>query len=136
MTESLKDGIIIIEGFMVTPNTKMIGFITYFPSEKIKIIKNEAVRFKQAVLLDSKYFIVSLRFKEEISSVNLVVSDFTLDDWDYVAKADQHGEWLCKQIGYPQGLLDENSFSWGKIIQWKDFRSHQSQINILYNNRV
>lgn len=136
MTESLKDGMINIEGFKVTPNTMMIDFITYFPSGKIKIIKNDAVRFKQAVLLESKYFIVSLRFKEKISSVNLVVSDSALDDWDYMAKSDQHGEWLCKQIGYPQGLLDENYFSWGKIIQWEDFRSRQSQINILYDNPV
>ncbi len=33
-----------------------------------------------------------------------------------MTKADQHGEWLCKQIRYHQGLLDENYFSLGKVI--------------------
>lgn len=137
MMESLKDGVINIEGFVVTPNTKVKDLITHFPSDKIRIIGNEevTVRFKNAVRIGDKDFIVRLGSEKEfISSVNLVVSDPTLNEWDYKSKADQHGEWLCKQIGYPQGLLDENLFNWGKIIQWEDFRSRQTQINILYNN--
>ncbi|MBH0162764.1 hypothetical protein [Fictibacillus sp. 26RED30] len=136
MIGSLNDGIIIIDGFEISPSTKITEVINYFPNEEIKIFANgESVRFIKPVMLGNKNFYVRLASANSlITSVNLVVFDPALNEWDVEPNADLHGEWLCEQLGYPQGLLDENLFNWGKIIQWEDFRSRQTQINILYNN--
>ncbi|MDQ7860410.1 hypothetical protein RCO48_02975 [Peribacillus frigoritolerans] len=50
-------------------------------------------------------------------------------------KLSQHGEWLTEQIGYPEGILSENVFEWGKITQWYDPRSSDAGISILYFQR-
>lgn len=133
----LKDGVISIDGHSIYPGYFIRNLIQHFSSDKIKVIGSTdvTVRFKEVVQVGTKKFNVRLGSENDlISSVNLVISDPTIKEWDYESKADQHGEWLCEQIGYPQGLLEENLFYWGKIIQWEDFRSRQTQINILYNN--
>ena len=97
---------------------------------------NKSLRILKAPKLGSKYFNVRLSFKNNlIVGINLKVNNPSINQWDYEEKLSQHGEWLTEQIGYPEGILSENVFEWGKITQWYDPRSSDAGISILYFQR-
>ena len=137
---NLKKGELEIEGVFIFPNCKLDDIKTKESSSMFKSITldshNKSLRFLKAPKLGSKYFNVRLSFENNlISGINLKVNDPSINQWDYEEKLSQHGEWLTEQIGYPEGILSENVFEWGKITQWYDPRSSDAGISILYFQR-
>lgn len=137
---NLKKGELEIDGVFIFPNCKLDDIKTKESSSMFKFITldshNKSLRFLKAPKLGSKYFNVRLSFKNNlISGINLKVKDSSINQWDYEEKLSQHGEWLTEQIGYPEGILSENLFDWGKITQWYDPRSCDAGISILYFQR-
>ncbi|WP_330502073.1 hypothetical protein V2I71_02765 [Peribacillus frigoritolerans] len=137
---NLKKGELEIDGVFIFPNCKLVDIKTKESSSKFKAItldsNNESLRFLKAPKLGSKYFNVRLSFKNNlIWGIDLKVNDPSINQWDYEEKLSQHGEWLTEQIGYPEGILSENVFEWGKITQWYDPRSSDAGISILYFQR-
>ena len=133
----LKKGELEIEGVFIFPNCKLDDIKTKESSSMFKSITldshNKSLRFLKVPKLSSKYFNVRLSFENNlISGINLKVNDPSINEWDYEEKLSQHGEWLTEQIGYPEGVLSENVFEWGKITQWYDPRSCDAGISILY----
>ncbi|MFD6207908.1 hypothetical protein [Peribacillus sp. NPDC060253] len=137
---NLKKGELEIDGVFIFPNCKLVDIKTKESSSKFKSITldshNESLRFLNAPKLGSKYFNVRLSFKDNlIWGIDLKVNNPTINQCDYEEKLSQHGEWLTEQIGYPEGILSENVFEWGKITQWYDPRSSDAGISILYFQR-
>ncbi|MFE4076712.1 hypothetical protein [Peribacillus sp. YIM B13477] len=137
---NLKKGELEIEGVFIFPNCKLDDIKTKESSSMFKSITldshNESLRFLKAPKLGSKYFNVRLSFENNlISGVYLKVNDPSINQWDYEEKLSQHGAWLTEKIGYPDGILSENVFEWGKITQWYDPRSCDAGISILYFKR-
>ena len=134
---SLKKGELEIEGVLVYPNCKLADIKTKISSSKVKALTvdsyTESLRFLKAPKLGSKHFNVRLSFKNNIIwGIDLKINDPSINEWDYEEKLSQHGEWLTEQIGYPEGILSENVFEWGKITQWYDQRSSDAGVSILY----
>ncbi|MCP1491806.1 hypothetical protein J2Y73_001837 [Peribacillus frigoritolerans] len=137
---NLKKGELEIDGVFIFPNCKLDDIKTKESSSMFKSITldshNKSLRFLNAPKLGRKYFNVRLSFKNNlISGINLKVNNPSINQWDYEEKLSQHGEWLTEQIGYPEGILSENVFEWGKITQWYDPRSCDAGISILYFQR-
>lgn len=137
---NLKKGELEIEGVFIFPNCKLDDIKTKESSSMFKSITldshNESLRFLKAPKLGSKYFNVRLSFENNlISGVYLKVNDPSINQWDCEEKLSQHGAWLTEKIGYPDGILSENVFEWGKITQWYDPRSCDAGISILYFKR-
>lgn len=138
---NLNNGKLTIEGIEVNQDTKLDFF-----EKSLATNPNFEVRKRQPdkatvgslrpIQLGSKRFSVSISFENNIiKGIRLKVSDSSINQWDYEEKLSQHGEWLTEQIGYPEGILSENVFDWGKITQWYDPRSSDAGISILYFQR-
>ncbi|PAK43522.1 hypothetical protein [Peribacillus simplex] len=139
---NLKNGIMIIDGIKVKQDTNLDFFEKSFSKnpnfEVRKRLSDEAatVGSLRPIQLGSKKFSVRISFEKNIiQGIRLKVSDPSINQWDYEEKLSQHGEWLTEQIGYPEGILSENVFEWGKITQWYDPRSCDAGISILYFKR-
>ncbi|CAH0345754.1 hypothetical protein [Bacillus sp. CECT 9360] len=133
----LKSGLLDIAGVLINPNSKLSDIKSKLPLDKVNIIKvdqeNESIRLLGPVEIGNKDFYVVLAFfNKGIRRIELRTADPTIDEWDYKSMLAQHGDWLVEQIGHPEGILDENIFQWGKIIQWDDPRAHDAGIKILY----
>jgi len=139
---NLNNGILTIEGIEVKQDTNLDflekSFVTNPNFEVRKRQSDEAatVGSLRPIQLGSKKFSVRISFEKNIiQGIRLKVSDPSINQWDYEEKLSQHGEWLTEQIGYPEGILSENLFEWGKITQWYDPRSCDAGISILYFQR-
>ncbi|RID89372.1 hypothetical protein D1953_02055 [Peribacillus asahii] len=133
---NLKQGIVTIDGFTIDSKTKYSEVVNNLKN-RMKTTKidevSDAIRFLSPVQLGSKKFFINIFFANElIQAIELCVADPSINEWDYKALIAQHGEWLTEQIGYPEGVLDDNVYDWGKINQWEDFRSRDAGISILY----
>ena len=135
---NLREGKLIIEGIEVSKDTKLAVFENSSlidTSFEVRRRKNDkaTVRFLNPVQLGSKRFYVKILFdNNSISVIELCVAVSSINEWDYKALIAQHGEWLTEQIGYPEGILDDNVYDWGKINQWDDFRTRDAGITIIY----
>lgn len=132
----LNKGILTIEGLNINSRTKLADIKNKLIN-RVKLTKiddiSEAIRFLTPVQLGSKKFYVKIFFDNDlIKSIHLCVADPSINEWDYKALIAQHGEWLTEQIGYPEGILDDNVYDWGKINQWDDFRARDAGITIIY----
>ncbi|MGM0888386.1 MAG: hypothetical protein ACQEW5_15780 [Bacillota bacterium] len=138
---NLNNGTLTIEGIEVNQDTKLDFF-----EKSLATNPNFEVRKRQPdkatvgslrpIQLGSKRFSIRISFENNIiKGIRLKVSDSSINQWDYEEKLSQHGEWLTEQIGYPEGILSENVFEWGKITQWYDPRSSDAGISILYFQR-
>ncbi|MBD8588167.1 hypothetical protein IFT92_10130 [Peribacillus simplex] len=138
---NLNNGTLTIEGIEVNQDTKLDFF-----EKSLATNPNFEVRKRQPdkatvgslrpIQLGSKRFSVRISFENNIiKGIRLKVSDSSINQWDYEEKLSQHGEWLTEQIGYPEGILSENVFEWGKITQWYDPWSSDAGISILYFQR-
>ncbi|AZV44287.1 hypothetical protein [Peribacillus asahii] len=135
---NLREGKLIVEGIEVSKDTKLTvfeKFLTINTSLEARKRQNgkATVGSLKPIQLGSKKFAVRISFENNnIQGIRLKVSDPSINEWDYEEKLSQHGEWLTEQIGYPEGILSENVFEWGKIKQWYDQRSSDAGISILY----
>lgn len=138
---NLNNGTLIIEGIEVNQDTKLNFFeklLATNPNFEVRKRQPDkaTVGSLRPIQLGSKRFSVRISFENNIiKGILLKVSDSSINQWDYEEKLSQHGEWLTEQIGYPEGILSENVFEWGKITQWYDPRSSDAGISILYFQR-
>ena len=134
---NLKEGKIKINNIELNKKTTINEIQTISKPNEIEIRKRLnnkiTVQFLNPVNIGSKNFNVSIIFKDEkLIGIDLNINDKNIGEYDYEQKLEEHSKWLIEQIGYPEGVLSVNEYSWGKIIQWDDYRSCTAGISILY----